>query len=405
MDIFYIYACRVLIDLSMYWHATNIWMTTLQLDWNNANNFGIFWTLVLGSCPRETNSFCWEIWTAMSPLLLDKLEHHPFYGKATCMKDDNTLTWWNFMNILKDHGLVALNTWDPTEGPTYVHGETATRIDYVCTRFCHADAQAKQVKVLTDVPFIPSPNFGHRPLIGHLPKIRLLNRRRQVLGFSLHQRRQLRQEWLTDSEKWQDLLHSSHQHLETFLQQADPDDTHFVTSLHDALIPCARNMLHGNRSCIATHTDYTAQYHHQITSKWHHMALVRKLVQRPLGLAQWFQCWTHIAKATQLHRTHKKYATQIRKQRFHDLVQEADRAAANHDTFKMHGLIRAVAPKAPKRRIQLRNDQGALAHPVEELAILKSFCQWNVDSTQSKFSPCVTNCRYAFWPEWTDWSP
>ena len=54
-------------------------------------------------------------------------------------------------------------------------------------------------------------------------------------------------------------------------------------------------------------------------------------------------------------------------------IQEANRAAHRHDAHRLRNIIRAFAPKAPKKRILLRNANGVIAHPAEELALLRSF--------------------------------
>ena len=50
-----------------------------------------------------------------------------------------------FQNLLADHHLVALNTWDESKGPTYYHGEYAARIDFICTRIHACDGKSKEV--------------------------------------------------------------------------------------------------------------------------------------------------------------------------------------------------------------------------------------------------------------------
>ena len=74
-----------------------------------------------------------------------------------------------FMNILKDHGLVSLNSWDSNLGPTYIHGQHATRIDHVLTRFSHADGYAKRVQMLPDAEFVAPQLAGHIPMLCSLP--------------------------------------------------------------------------------------------------------------------------------------------------------------------------------------------------------------------------------------------
>ena len=56
-----------------------------------------------------------------------------------------------FLSIVRAHGLVALNSFCPSLGPTYTHGTHCSRI--VFTRLNTADSCAKNVKYLHDLPF------------------------------------------------------------------------------------------------------------------------------------------------------------------------------------------------------------------------------------------------------------
>ena len=50
-----------------------------------------------------------------------------------------------FLSILHQFGIVALNTWDGSQCPTFAQNGAASRIDYICTRAQHADGQARTV--------------------------------------------------------------------------------------------------------------------------------------------------------------------------------------------------------------------------------------------------------------------
>lgn len=58
-----------------------------------------------------------------------------------------------FSVLLADHGLCALNTWNPNLGPSFRHQRFTARIDYILVRIPTADGLAKQV-TLTLILFI-----------------------------------------------------------------------------------------------------------------------------------------------------------------------------------------------------------------------------------------------------------
>jgi hypothetical protein len=66
--------------------------------------------------------------------------------------------------ILLAHGLTAINTWGPS-GPSYVHGNTASRIDHFFIRMIACDGQSKQVLYLPTADFVPHNNTHHVPMM------------------------------------------------------------------------------------------------------------------------------------------------------------------------------------------------------------------------------------------------
>lgn len=70
-----------------------------------------------------------------------------------------------FLSVVRAHGLVALNSFSSSLGPTYQHGSHCSRIDFFFTRITTADGCAKNVKYLHALPFLNDTRFGHVPMI------------------------------------------------------------------------------------------------------------------------------------------------------------------------------------------------------------------------------------------------
>ena len=87
---------------------------------------------------------------------------------------------------------------------------------------------------------------------------------------------------------------------------------------------------------------------------------------------------------------HSKHARQVRQEKFQAAIAEAQIAAHKHDMFHLFQNINKYAPKQQRRRMQLRNHQGALATPSEERALLRDFVRqvWNGPETFSS-PPCL----------------
>jgi len=66
-------------------------------------------------------------------------------------------------------------------------------------------------------------------------------------------------------------------------------------------------------------------------------------------------------------------AKQIRNSQFEEVVESAARAAERHDTHKLFQVINRFAPKQPRKQIQIRNQNGSMATPIESAAIIHKF--------------------------------
>ena len=70
-----------------------------------------------------------------------------------------------FQRLIRDLNLVGLNTWTPSQGPTFINTlGRSSKIDFIFTRMFHADKLAKNVGYLHDAPFIQD-GPHHIPLL------------------------------------------------------------------------------------------------------------------------------------------------------------------------------------------------------------------------------------------------
>ena len=74
-----------------------------------------------------------------------------------------------FEQLLWNHQLVALNTWDGTAGPTFVHTQYNRRIDFFLCRKSSVDQHALNIKQLWDFPMLPLSEY-HVPMICSLSR-------------------------------------------------------------------------------------------------------------------------------------------------------------------------------------------------------------------------------------------
>ena len=157
---------------------------------------------------------------------------------STCFRWQNQLHQGSFhadagrfTSLLKLHGLVALNTWDPTTGPTFLQNGHARRIDYICTRAQFADGGAKSPKILWNAPFMPLTQTGHAPILGHLP-LYWIPPDTQVNGLTPHQRQQGRLAQMTNTMTWQTFMNAAPDAIWNQLQTVLTSDCQELDTVH-----------------------------------------------------------------------------------------------------------------------------------------------------------------------------
>ena len=280
-----------------------------------------------------------------------------------------------FLSILKQHGLVALNTWDSSQGPSFASQGGVSRIDYFCTRKQFADGKARTTQYLWDAPFMPLAKTGHAVLIGHIAMYWIPTTSQQF-GLTPHQKMQGRLAKMAQSDVWQ-------QYVATIGPELCSHFTLALTSEADDLLHIHEHALASFSRFFPATSKATCPSPWQLnpvtTNKWTH----RKMLTQIQGhsMSAFFRAWFHVCRFMTLNRQHRRFAHHLRRLKFEELLQEACKAATKHDTHRLFDLINRHSPKAPKRRLQLRNDQGHLITPSEERSLLIAFVRdtWRGD--------------------------
>lgn len=275
-----------------------------------------------------------------------------------------------FLSIVRAHGLVALNSFCPSLGPTYTHGTHCSRI--VFTRLNTADGCAKNVKYLHDLPFLNAKKVGHVPMMCQLKRYWVPpGVDSGTAGISAQQRLQGRNACFSDTEQWRHFMCHSERCLTEFLQNVGPSDPEFISKLHATASVSFRDCFPAGQG--SSSTQHWSLDRSIILDKWKHRACCKQLqIVNPRNV---LHAWFHMARFQALKRLHKRHAWQVRHNQFAQILVEAQHAANCHDSHKLFQTISKFCPKQPRRRVQLRNQVGSIASPVEELAILSAFVQ------------------------------
>ena len=291
-----------------------------------------------------------------------------------------------FQSIIRAHALNALNTWDSSLGPTYVHQAACSRIDYFLTRIPLAEGVSKSVKYAWDAPFVAHAQTGHVPMICQLRRFWIPPRADgRTAGLTAQQREAGRHAYAEQHSAWTSFMQTSGTLIQAHFARQSPEDSHFFPVLHQITSECFSQSF----PALAVQAPEAPYERNRvgILNQWRHRAnLLRSGLPTKSNL---FSRWFHFARLCSLKRSQAKHARQVRRQRFDELLQQAQIHAQRHDSYQLFKLINRFAPKQPRKRMQLRNQQGCLATPVEEHAMLKQFVSelWK----GREFLPCVAS--------------
>ena len=219
-------------------------------------------------------------------------------------------------------------------------------------------------------------------MIGQFPRFWIPPSWDSATGGITHQQRMFgRNECIANTDHWQGFLRDSGSLLMDHLQQASNRSADFIPDLHQLAGRCFGKWFPSHALNRQRTDDHVARA--LILTKWDHRRLFQNL-QR-FTRADILKAWFHITQFCKLKRAHSQHARQVRKDKFHAALAEAQIAANKHDMFHMFQIINKYAPKQQRRRMQLHNHEGALATPSEERALLTDFVRqvWQGPATFS----------------------
>ena len=285
--------------------------------------------------------------------------------------------------ILRQHDLLTLNTWSHQLGPTYIHQEVVSRLDYICCRRWHSDRTARDVHHLDDFPLVLPSGAHHVPLLTSTPRCWTPPPSLSSNRWSHKQRLQLYQQFHA-SDPTIDQLRTDIQHG---IQQLPLDD-HCLPSLHRTLHTCSRG----------TRTTTTAIPVHQYdltpfqAFKYHGDAL--KAISK-VNRANVFRSWVHIHRLLQARKQMNRTAKTARQAKMQLVFDQADQAERASDHFRLYQAVRKLAPKVCTRRTQLRNLDGTIASPSQAADLLHD---WYSNMYQAQPSNDAFEPQPLTWP-------
>ena len=277
-----------------------------------------------------------------------------------------------FMDLLRRHGLTSLTCWTERTGPSFIHGDNASKIDHILIRLANCDGRSKDTQHLHDAAFLPCNQVHHIPVVCTLRTHHMAFQVHPTLTSCTYAQRDLcRKAAMQDSSSWHDLrsgvLHSLAQPV------AGTSDQCPIHQAHDRILPIFHNLFQVKSHKRSKH--HLASFHQAMHTKWDHKRAIRRLTRSGLRLTlnALFQAWFHWSRAQQIQHNQQRLARQAKLARFHELCSEVTVAARTHDAHAMFGVINRFSPRKPLIRARLRSADGGIADQYQAHAIMTEF--------------------------------
>ena len=300
-----------------------------------------------------------------------------------------------FMELLQRHGLVALTGWNERSGPSYIHGEYATRIDHILIRLVNCDGLAKDVQYLSDAAILPMNSTHHIPLCSTIRSFHLAFQVHALAtSCTYNQRLQCRKALFQDSEDWRALQHAVGAVMTA--PYVGTSVTGAVEHVHDMVKPVFQRLFPTNhKTRQRTHSHPSTE----IISKWDHKHAIRRICFEtgPRTLRQLFMAWNHWRCFLHLQRQQQKQARIARLHRFQELCHDVHRAAAHHDLHQMFQIINRYSSRKPLARARLRTSDGQIADQYQAHSIMTAYVRhtWQGPDLLDGFTACAPGIPFS----------
>lgn len=283
-------------------------------------------------------------------------QHHGVRSKGTTHQDSDILH-----QLLRQHSIQALNTWNTDNCATFVHGSHHSRIDFICCRRLHADCTSRQAQCLTNFPLLSPSGAQHLPLMtslmrcwtprptqssthwSHKQRLALYAATREQ-GFVASKMKCELQEQLRQLPATPDLLDSVHQALNMYppsFSTPTPKPVHQFD-----ITPFQR-----------------FQYHSQQLRELAYSSTMKTT----------FLAWFHVSQLHRARHQMNRTAKMARRAKLETIFTQAREAEQAKDHFRLYQAVRQIAPKITSPNFQLRLGNGQIATAQEAADILNDW--------------------------------
>ena len=300
----------------------------------------------------------------------------------------------HFQCLVKDLGLVALNTWPHFWIPTFI-GHGSSRIDFVLARRQQITcALAHRTQTITNFP-VGAWRDGacHRPIVAELPKhrlhtlVKMQQPQREPSCFPLRIREAMRSAALANTQQWQLFVQTIdsdvHRQPLQSLEELNQRLCHAVRGVFDT---ASNKQNAGNNRAVChehanemlrTPTWHDPQLQGFARNMWLAYSTLKSVRQVSVGAC--FAALKHFCTFSKFQKQHKIEMRKCKQRKVHEFLRHASHLHTDAHLWYKH--VRSLCPKQRRARICLRDEGGAMQSPAQELASLHAYFHklWQAD--------------------------
>ena len=283
---------------------------------------------------------------------------------------------FRLQDLLRDHGLCALNTWGKAGSPSVTFKPLkgmGTQIDFYLTRCRQTTPQALCASTLMNFPLLPETGMYHLPVKAQLPLPVAPRKAGEKQGNSLKATQEL-------MNKYPKLLPTYQAHLPDHVLPHQELTKIMADAWANALDQCC--VILNPSEAPATTLDspevvHLWQHRQELRALQQALATnhdtfvgtldlqVRKHTRARLAASMLLRAWQQAVHCTRKAKELRKISRLRKKQHLDALIMEARNSSS--PMTAVHQILKRYAPKVRQKRLQLRTSQGHILTPQEEM--------------------------------------
>ncbi|CAE7523463.1 unnamed protein product [Symbiodinium sp. CCMP2592] len=253
-----------------------------------------------------------------------------------------------FLDILKNEDLQVLNSFGKSgmACSTYINASQkpvqGSQIDFIIMRRSQADDGSRCAQLLRDFPLLPIEGMWHYPLRARLPCPRLPRHQMRGQRLTPDSASLALNQQPVKAQQFQQLV------AQALDQCVDMEgiNTALTQSWSQVFGPVRRqSTVHAKDCCLA--------------NMWHHRT-------RATQARSWMARWHHISRYQAIRRTIQQRVRAAKQARLQQQLLDAESASTRGNPGALYQIIRRIAPKLRRRKLQLRDEHGRLLGPRKE---------------------------------------